>query len=127
GARERAPIETIVIGAVAGGKNDRPVDASQRRGDGGRGQSREPRRDARDDPERHARGLARQRLLAATPEHARTAALEPQHALSLPREFDEAVRDVALLGGRTAAALARNSSRAWGPASASTRRSTSAS
>src|SRR5262249_13483099 len=39
--------------------------------------------------------------------HARIAPLEPQDALSRARELDEAVGDVALLGGRTAAALAR--------------------
>src|SRR5262249_1365554 len=40
-------------------------------------------------------------------EHARIAALEPQDALSRARELDEAVGDGALLGGRSAAALAR--------------------
>src|SRR5262249_20191133 len=54
-----------------------------------------------------ARCLRRERHLAAPREPARISALEPQHALSLARELDEAVGDGALLGGRTAAALAR--------------------
>src|SRR5262249_58654639 len=90
GARERTQTAPPRPRAIAGGKDDSPVDAPQRRGDGGGGHPREPRRDAGDDPERYAGGLERQRLLAATPEHARVAALEPQDALSGAREFNEA-------------------------------------
>ena len=45
-------------------------------------------------------------LLAATPEDARIAALEPQYPLSGARERDETNRDVVLVGGRSAATLA---------------------
>src|SRR5262249_19243319 len=82
-------------GGGGGGRGAPRVAPPGGRGDCGGRQSRQPRRDARDDPERHARGLERQRLLAAAPEHARIAALEPQHALSRARELDEAAWGVA--------------------------------
>ena len=48
----------------------------------------------------------RLRLFAAAAENKRVAPFEPQDALACPRQIDEAKRNVALDGGRFAAAFA---------------------
>ena len=106
GARQRRPIEAVVVDTISGGKDNGPVDPSERRRDAGRGQSRQSRRHARDDAVRHARGGEHERFLAAAAEYAGVAALEPQHAMAGARQLDETVRDIVLVGGRPAAAFA---------------------
>ena len=68
-------------------------------GNAGIGQAADARGDARHDAERHAGARQRLRFLAAAPEHEGIAALQPQHALALPRQIDQQVGNVALLAG----------------------------
>ena len=91
---------------MAGEEGDGVVDVAVRDRDAGVGEAADAGGDARDDAERHAGLDQRQRLLAAAAEHEGIAALEPQHALALARQLDQAARDVGLLGRRLAAALA---------------------
>ena len=105
GARERAPVEVLVL-AVAGCENHRAIDAAERGGDRRPRQRREPRGHARDHAERHARCGERRRFLAAAPEYERIAALEPQHAFARAREFDQPLADIRLHRRGSAAALA---------------------
>ncbi len=71
------------------------------------GEPTDPRRYPRHDAKRHVILDQRQRLLAPTPEDEGIAALQPEDAIARLRELDETKRDVALLGGRLAAALSR--------------------
>ena len=67
--------------------------------DAGEGRSGDGRSDARHHLERDARQGARQRLLAASSEHERIAALEPNDALSLSGPIHQQGIDGLLIDG----------------------------
>ena len=113
---------------MAGRENDRAVDAAQGGGNRRRGERGQTRGHARDHAERHARRRQRQGLLAAAPEHERIAALEPQHPAARRGQARSGACEMsAWVADGLPPRLPANSSRACGPASASTRLSTSAS
>ncbi len=91
---------------VAGDEGDGVIDVAVGDRDAGIAEAADAGGDARHQTEGDARIDQRQRLFAAAAEDEGVAALQAQHALAGPRQFDEARRDVALLRARLAAALA---------------------
>ena len=106
---QRRPIDGrkfFVAAGVAGCQHDRVVHAAQRGRDQRRGQAREAGGNAGDDAERDAVFREHQNLLPGAAKHVGVAALQPQHAMPLPRQLDQLRRDVGLLRRRPAAAFA---------------------
>src|ERR1041384_573857 len=75
-------------------------------GNAGIGKTPNPGADARYDAEGNARRNEGQGFLAAAAEDERIAAFQTEDALAFPRQFDQAQRNIALLGRRLAAAFA---------------------
>ena len=96
----------LVDGAVPGGEDDGVVGLARRCRDAGQRRTGEARGEAGHDAEADARAGQRQRLFAAASEDERIAAFEAEHPLSLARQRDQPLVDVALMRGRLAAALA---------------------
>jgi len=91
---------------VSGHERDRGGDVAMGHRDAGIGEPADPGGDPGHDAKRNLRGGERQGLLAAAPEDAGVASLQPQHPVSLPGQMDQSRGDVGLARRRPAAALA---------------------
>ncbi len=106
------------LGEMAGRQDHGVVGVAGRRRDRRIGEPADPGRDAGNDAERDAGSREIEGFLAAPAEHEGVAALEPQHAPSVPGERDQPLGDVALCGRQLAAALPREFARSLRPSEA---------